>query len=79
MSAFAVYVDADIHDPTDPDLLSENVLEGEYDDREVALARALNVSRDERTMTLVYDLARRSTIVKDAPLLIAGFENGRPL
>jgi hypothetical protein len=79
MTAFAVYLDVDIDDPTDPDLLAENVLEGEYEDRETALDRALNVSRDERTMTLVYDLSRPSTVVVGAPLLIAGFENGRPL
>lgn len=74
---YAVWVDAEIDDPIDPDVFSENVLEGQYDTREDALLAAAAVSRKERTLALVYDTTRPSAHVKDAPRLIALYENGR--
>lgn len=78
-TGFRVYIDAEIHDPTDPGLVLEQVVEGDYNDRAVALARACEVSRNERTLAMVYDLSRPSVVVQGARLLIAGFDNGKPL
>lgn len=75
---YAVWVDADNADPTS-DVISESVLEGQYDTREEALLAAVAVSRKERTLATVYDTTRPSAHVKDAPLLIAAYENGRSL
>lgn len=74
---YSVWVDVDRDDPTDPDLLSENVLHGEYDDRAAALKACQAVSLEGGgTLALLYDNTRPSQVTK-GPLLLAGYENGR--